>query len=59
MSKRFSAQHMHNGYAAMGGAMRRPRYAGVDTGRSIAQSIAAERAKAVRMANAAMKKKKK
>lgn len=50
MARHFGAQHMHNGYAAMGNSRKRPRYAGL-TGRTIAQSIARERAKAARAAS--------
>ena len=57
MTKRFTAQNLRNGYAAMGNALGRPRYAGVTVGRSIAQAIAEERARAVRIANASKKKK--
>lgn len=49
MARHFGAQHMHNGYAAMGGNLKRPRYAGI-SGQSIAQAIARERAKAARAA---------
>lgn len=58
MAKRFTAQHMHNGYAAMGGSLQRPIYAGVNQGRSIAEAIQSERAKAARMAKAMQGKKK-
>lgn len=50
MARRFGAQHMRNGYAAMGGAMGRPIYKGVNSQRSIGEAIAAERAKAARLA---------
>lgn len=57
MAKRFTiASNIRNGYAAMGGNMARPVRRGAATGRSIAESIAAERARAARMA-AAIKKK--
>ena len=57
MTRRFGAQCIKNGYAAMGNAIGRPRYKGMDHTRTIADSIAAERAKAARMANASKKKK--
>lgn len=56
MARHFGPQHMHNGYAAMGSNSRRPIYSGVSE-RSVADSIAAERRKAARMANAAKSKK--
>lgn len=55
MAKRFSAQHTKNGYAAMGGNSKRPRISGSSHG-TVADAIAAERAKAACMA--AIKKKK-
>lgn len=57
MAKHFGAQHMHNGYAAMGGNKARPIYSGVNSGMTVAQSIAKERAKAARMAAASKSKK--
>lgn len=42
MSKRFGAQHVANGYAAMGGSLRRPRYSNA-SGLSVADSIAKAR----------------
>lgn len=57
MARRFGAQCIKNGYAAMGNAIGRPRYKGMDHTRTIADSIAAERQKAARMANASKKKK--
>lgn len=48
---------MRNGYAAMGGAMRRPIYAGVNAGVTVAQAIARERVTAARMARALKNKK--
>jgi hypothetical protein len=56
MAKHFGAQHVKNGYASMGGALGRPVYGGVNTGKSIAESIAAERRRAARMAAASKKK---
>lgn len=50
MARHFGAQHMHNGYAAMGNALGRPIYKGVNSGRTIAEAIAAERRKAAREA---------
>lgn len=58
MSRRFSAQHMHNGYAAMGSARRRPIYSGMTRRRSVAQAIADERARAARLAKIQSGKKK-
>ena len=52
MARKFGPQHMKSGYAAMGGNKRRPIYGGINSGLSVAASIAKERAKAVRMANA-------
>lgn len=57
MARHFGAQHMRNGYAAMGGNLKRPIYGGVNTKRSVADAIAAERAKAAREARAKAKKK--
>ncbi|WP_186239469.1 hypothetical protein [Burkholderia gladioli] len=57
MARHFGAQHLKSGYSAMGNAMGRPMYKGINKDRSIAESIAAERAKAARMANASKKKK--
>ena len=56
MAKHFGAQHVKNGYAAMGGSLGRPIYSGVNTGKSIAESIVAERRRAARMAAASKKK---
>lgn len=50
MAKRFTAQHMRNGYAAMGNAASRPIYKSANGKRSIAEAIAAERAAAARAA---------
>ena len=52
MARHFGAQHMRDGYAAMGGNKRRPIYGGSNTKRSVADAIAAERAKAAREARA-------
>jgi RecA-family ATPase len=57
MAKHFGPQHMKNGYAAMGNSSARPIYKYANKKRSVAESIASERAKAVRMANANKKKK--
>lgn len=46
MARHFGPHNMRDGYAAMGGSLRRPHYSGVDTQRSIAASIARERQKA-------------
>jgi hypothetical protein len=56
MPKHFGAQHVQNGYAAMGNHANRPRYAGMSN-RSVADSIAAERRKAAREAAARKAKK--
>lgn len=56
MARHFGPQHVKNGYAAMGGALRRPVYSGVNTGKSVAEAIAAERHRAARMAAATKKK---
>lgn len=50
MAKRFGAQHIKNGYAAMGGSRLRPVYAGFNSGRTVADAIARERAAAARAA---------
>ena len=55
MSKHFGPHNIRNGYAAMGNARGRPIYKGVNTKKSIAESIAAERARAAR--HAAIKRK--
>lgn len=52
MARHFGAQHVRNGYAAMGGSMARPHYSGMASGRSIGEAIAAERARAARIAKA-------
>ena len=49
MTKRFTAQHIKNGYAAMGGSLKRPRYAGA-SGRNIREAIEAERRAAAKAA---------
>lgn len=56
MARHFGPQHMKNGYAAMGKSRLRPNYAGAG-GKSIAEAIAAERARAARIAKASAKKK--
>jgi len=56
MARHFGPQHIKNGYAAMGGSMRRPQHAGVNSGVSVAESISRERNKAARMAAAQKKK---
>lgn len=55
MSRRFTAQHAANGYAAMGGHRKRPRTKG-HSNDSVAESIARERNKAARMSAATKKK---
>ena len=57
MARGFGAQHMRNGYAAMGGSLARPIYGGVNSGRTVAEAIAAERAAAARAAKISAKKK--
>lgn len=57
MARHFGPQHMKNGYAAMGNSGLRPRFANAG-GRSVAESIARERAIAARMAKAQGGKKK-
>lgn len=50
MAKRFTRRHTANGYAAMGGSLKRPIYAGMNSTRTIGEAIAAERAAAARAA---------
>ena len=50
MAKRFTKRHTANGYAAMGGSLHRPIYAGMNSQRSVAEAIAAARAQATREA---------
>lgn len=58
MAKTFTiGSNLRNGYAAMGNARGRPIYKGINSGRTIAQAIQEERAKALRMAAANKKKK--
>ena len=58
MAKHFTIKgNLANGYAAMGNALGRPKYKGMASGRSVAQAIAEEKAKAARMARAMTKKK--
>ncbi|UOF77848.1 hypothetical protein [Bacteriophage sp.] len=57
MPRHFGPQCIANGYAAMGNSLRRPRHAGIDSTKSVAQAIAEERARAVRIAKASAKKK--
>jgi hypothetical protein len=56
MPKHFGPHNMKNGYAAMGNHPSRPRHPGM-SGRSVAESIAAERRKAAREAAARKNKK--
>lgn len=56
MARHFGPQHVKNGYAAMGASKLRPIYSGINSGQSIAESIAAERRKAARQAAASKKK---
>lgn len=56
MPRHFGPQNMSNGYAAMGKSKLRPVYAGAG-GKSIGEAIAAERARAARIAKANTKKK--
>lgn len=55
MARHFGPQHVKNGYAAMGGSQRRPIYGGINSGLSIGESIARERARAARIAKASKK----
>ena len=55
MTKHFTAQHVVNGYAAMGGSLKRPRIS--RTLRTVAESIAANRRTAARMAAASKRSK--
>ncbi len=50
MAKRFTRRHTANGYSAMGGSLRRPIYKGMNSKRSVAEAIVAERAAAARAA---------
>jgi hypothetical protein len=58
MAKHFTRASIANGYAAMGGSLRRPYYPGVRS-RSAAEAIAQEKAAAARQAkiNSGSKKK--
>jgi len=55
MARHFGPQHVKNGYAAMGPAIGRPMYKGINANKTIAEAIAAERRKAAKAA--AIKKK--
>jgi hypothetical protein len=55
---RFTKTHTRNGYAAMGNSARRPHYAGMNSKRSVAEAIAAERAAAARASKIKAGKKK-
>jgi hypothetical protein len=57
MAKHFGANNMHNGYAAMGNSLQRPRHKGVRS-RSVAQAIAAARASAAKQSRISAGKKK-
>ena len=57
MSRHFTAACTASGYAAMGNHRKRPRSKSSNSGRTVAESIAAERNKAARMANAMKSKK--
>ena len=48
MTRKFGAQHIKNGYAAMGNALQRPRHKGMNKKRTVAEAIAAERAASAR-----------
>lgn len=50
MARHFGAQHIVNGYAAMGGNKHRPKYSGFNSQRTVAESIAASRNAAARQA---------
>lgn len=58
MARHFGAQHIANGYAAMGGSLKRPNYSGFNSQRTVAESIAAERARAAHEARMKAGKKK-
>lgn len=58
MARHFGAQHIKNGYAAMGNSLARPRYKGMNSKRSVGEAIAAERARAARAAKIGAGKKK-
>lgn len=51
MARHFGPQHIKNGYAAMGGALGRPIYKGINHHKTIADAIAAERRKAAKAAS--------
>lgn len=57
MPRKFGPQNIKNGYAAMGGNLRRPRYPSAVT-RSVADSIAAARRAAAQEAKMRSTKKK-
>lgn len=56
MAKRFTCRNIKNGYAAMGGSMRRPKYASASS-RNIREAIEAERRAAARQARIKSSKK--
>jgi hypothetical protein len=51
MARHFGPQHVKNGYAAMGNALGRPIYKGINSQKTIAEAIALERERAKRQAN--------
>jgi hypothetical protein len=56
MARHFTKANIANGYAAMGGSLKRPHIAGAGKSKGdIKASIEAERAKAARMARASKK----
>lgn len=57
MTKRFTAQHIRNGYAAMGNHRNRPRYSGAKR-RTVAEAIAHARRVALNQAKVSAGKKK-
>ena len=59
MPRHFGPQHVRSGYAAMGSAIGRPMYKGINKGRTVAQAIAEEKVRAMRIAKALQGKKKK
>jgi len=57
MAKRFTKRHTADGYAAMGGSLKRPRISGANASKGdVKAAIERERMKAARMAKASKKK---
>ncbi len=57
MPRHFGPHHIKNGYAAMGSSLRRPRPRAAVSGQSVAEAIAAEKARAQRLAKIVKKSK--